>query len=110
MPSSRRAARTLTTASTLLRLEEAESALNRWYYLCMIHATAEPYCPIALSKLVIYHLIGLNAITCFPEVERLARKEAFSDCPSKWNSQHYHCIQEPKKLSSTTDKFYDSFL
>ncbi|KAE8452057.1 hypothetical protein EG329_002222 [Mollisiaceae sp. DMI_Dod_QoI] len=110
-----RTARLLIAASTLLGLEEAELDLERWYDLCMIHATAEPYCPITLSNLVIYYLISLNAITCFPKIERLTRKEAFSDRPSKRDSRRYRCIPEPKnaiihcgqilRLISLMDKF-----
>lgn len=92
-----RTARPLTAASTLLRLEEAESALHRWYDLCMINAKKNPECPFTTPSLILYHLICLNTITCFPEIERLARREPFMDSPSQGTNQHYRYIQDPKK-------------
>ncbi|KAJ5054546.1 uncharacterized protein L3040_000817 [Drepanopeziza brunnea f. sp. 'multigermtubi'] len=73
----RRGTRTVTKASTTLRLEEVQSLLKTWYELCEAHAKADPGCPVTRANLVLYHLISLNAVTAFPEIERLARREAF---------------------------------
>ncbi|KAF8854878.1 hypothetical protein BDZ45DRAFT_747032 [Acephala macrosclerotiorum] len=94
---SHRTARPLTAASTLLRLEEAESALQRWYDLCMITARKDSECPFTTPSIILYHVICLNTITYFPEIERLARKESFLDSPCRGTNQHYRCIQDSKK-------------
>jgi hypothetical protein len=69
--------RPITTASTLMRLEEVQSFLQKWYELCMINSKADPDCNITNGSLVLYHLISLNTVTYFPEIERLVRKEGF---------------------------------
>lgn len=92
-----RAPRPLTTVSTLLRLEEVDSTLQRWYNLCMINAREDPTCAVTGASLVLYHLVSLNAITCFPEIERLGRKEGFSEYAPDWSSLSTRCIQKPER-------------
>jgi hypothetical protein len=94
---SRHGTRTVTKASTLQRLEEVQSLLQKWYELCMVHAKADPTCPVTRANLVLYHLISLNAITSFLEIERLARKEAFDG--SFWELSHRHkrCIYQSEE-------------
>jgi len=69
--SSNRQARRLVT-----QLEEVQSLMQQWYALCcrsMQKATS--FCPVTCANLVIYHLISLNTMTNFPDIERLARHE-----------------------------------
>ncbi|KAK7739168.1 hypothetical protein SLS53_005804 [Cytospora paraplurivora] len=73
----RTAARTVTKSSTLQRLEEVQVLLQKWYELAVAHHKANPSCAMTKCNIVLYHLISLNAVTNFPEVERLARKEGF---------------------------------
>jgi hypothetical protein len=93
--SSRRGSRTLTKTSTLLRLEEIQSLLQKWYELST--ANAKPNCPITQSNLVLYHLISLNAITSFPETERLARREAFDGSSRDLTLRYKRCIHQPEE-------------
>ncbi|CAK7211735.1 hypothetical protein SBRCBS47491_001216 [Sporothrix bragantina] len=67
--------RTVTKASTMQRLEEVQAQLQHWYELSMAYYKANPGCAVTRCNLVLYHLISLNAVTNFPEVERLARRE-----------------------------------
>ena len=95
--SSRRRSRTVTKASTLLRLEEVQSLLQKWYDLCMIHARATPNCPVIQANLVMYHLISLNAVTSFPEIERLARKDGFDGTYWDLSARHKRCIYQSEE-------------
>ncbi|SPN97745.1 related to transcription factor Pig1p [Cephalotrichum gorgonifer] len=69
--------RSVTKASTQLRLEEAQGLLQKWYEMSMAIYKSQPGCYITRCNLVLYHLISLNAVTNFPEIERLARREGF---------------------------------
>jgi len=96
--------RPITTASTLMRLEEVQSSLQKWYELCMMNAKSSPECPITNGSLVLYHLISLNTVSYFPEIERLVRKDGFDGLSwenalrsrqfiYKPESAHFHCGQ-----------------
>jgi hypothetical protein len=95
--SARRRSRTVTKASTLLRLEEVQSLLQKWYDLCIVHARANPNCAVTQANLVLYHLISLNAVTSFPEIERLARKEGFHGTFWDISTRHKRCIYQPEE-------------
>ncbi|CAK7231910.1 hypothetical protein SCUCBS95973_008081 [Sporothrix curviconia] len=75
LPVRRTTNRTVTKASTMQRLEEVQAQLQYWYELSMAYYKANPGCAVTRCNLVLYHLISLNAVTNFPEVERLARRE-----------------------------------
>ncbi|KAM7185184.1 hypothetical protein V8F20_011908 [Naviculisporaceae sp. PSN 640] len=90
----RTASRTVTRASTLSRLEEVQQLLRKWFELTMTYYKANPACPVTRCNLVLYHLITLNAVTNFPEIERLARKENFDTTAPHWelSLRHKRCI------------------
>ncbi|KAG4442998.1 hypothetical protein IFR05_001529 [Cadophora sp. M221] len=94
----RRGSRTVTKASTMLRLEEVQSLLQKWYELCAVHAKADPTCPVTQANLVLYHLISLNAVTSFPEIERLARREAFDGSSRELGVRYKRCIHQPEEV------------
>ncbi|KAF2018419.1 transcription factor Cmr1 [Aaosphaeria arxii CBS 175.79] len=71
----RKGSRAVTAASTRVRLEEVQSLLQRWLDLTERYLKSNPMCPMLQASIVMYHLINLNAVTNFPEIERLARKE-----------------------------------
>ncbi|KAH7374165.1 hypothetical protein BKA64DRAFT_688802 [Cadophora sp. MPI-SDFR-AT-0126] len=96
---SRRGTRTITKASTLLRLEEVQSLLQNWYELCLAHTKTTPSCPVTHANLVFYHLISLNALTSFPEIERLARKEYFDGSSRELSLRHKRCIHQPEEAT-----------
>ena len=84
--------RAVTKASTQLRLEEVQGLLQKWYELSMALYKSNPACHITRCNLVLYHLISLNAVANFPEIERLARREAFDG--SYWDLavRHKRCV------------------
>ena len=88
--------RTVTKASTQLRLEEVQALLQKWYELTMTYYKANPACPITQCNMVLYHLISLNAVANFPEIERLARREGLDG--SYWelslSLRHKRCIYQ----------------
>ncbi|CAJ2502605.1 Uu.00g099990.m01.CDS01 [Anthostomella pinea] len=91
----RTGARTVTKDSTQERLVEVQALLQKWYELSITYCKANPICPISKTNLVLYHLISLNAVTNFPEIEKLARREGF-DGPSYWelSLRHKRCIYQ----------------
>ncbi|KAH7026271.1 uncharacterized protein B0I36DRAFT_247834 [Microdochium trichocladiopsis] len=84
--------RTVTKASTQLRLEEVQALLQRWYELSIEHQNADQNCCVTKTNLVLYHLISLNAVTNFPEVERLARRDCFDGSYWELSLRHKRCI------------------
>ncbi|CAK7202991.1 hypothetical protein SEUCBS139899_005718 [Sporothrix eucalyptigena] len=83
--------RTVTKASTMQRLEEVQAQLQHWYELSMAFYKANPGCAVTRCNLVLYHLISLNAVTNFPEIERLARREGVSGTMDP-AARHKRCI------------------
>ncbi|KAM7200138.1 hypothetical protein V8F33_004071 [Rhypophila sp. PSN 637] len=85
---------TVTRASTLSRLEEVQQLLQKWFELTMTYYKTNPNCPVTRCNLVLYHLIALNAVTNFPEIERLARRENFDTTSLHWelSLRHKRCI------------------
>lgn len=98
IPVGRRAkGRTVTKATTTQRLEEVQGLLKEWYELAAARHRADPNCAVTQCNLVLYHLISLNAVTSFPEVERLARKEGFDPIgPThlELSLRHQRCIHQ----------------
>lgn len=84
--------RTVTKASTILRLEEVQSLLQHWYELSITLLKVNPSCTVTRCNLVIYHLISLNAVTNFPEIERLARREGFDGSYWELGLRHKRCV------------------
>lgn len=91
---SRNKSRTVTAASTRCRLEEVQSLLQRWYYLAERYLKSSPFCAVMQANLVIFHLISLNAVTNFTEIERLARREAFDGTYQQLVWTHKRCISD----------------
>ncbi|KAF4624805.1 hypothetical protein G7Y89_g13365 [Cudoniella acicularis] len=91
-PGSHRGTRTVTKASTLTRLEEVQSLLQKWYGLCIFHANDDAASPIVQENLVLYHLISLNAVTSFPDIERVARREHLGEPLTNASALYRRCI------------------
>ena len=64
--------------ATLARLQQLQCLLQKWYDSTSTLRKESPECEATKTMLVLYHLVSLNAITNFPEAERLARKEGFA--------------------------------
>ena len=79
--------RTVTRKSTLAYLEEVRSLLQKWYNL-----NRSQYQQLESDdgriNLLVFHLMSLNAVTNFPEIERLARREEFDG--SYWDMSLPH--------------------
>ncbi|KAK6841719.1 hypothetical protein PG987_002579 [Apiospora arundinis] len=90
----RTASRTVTKASTMLRLEEVQALLQSWYELSIAVYNSNPNCSVSKTNLVLYHLISLNAVTNFPEIERLARREGFDGSYWELSLRHKRCIYQ----------------
>jgi hypothetical protein len=72
----RTGARCVTKSSTLHRLEEVQVLLQKWYDISTAYNKENPDCPVMRCNLILYHLISINAVTDFLEIERFARREA----------------------------------
>ena len=79
-------------------LKEVQSLLQQWYAIAVQNRT-DGYAPTC-AGLVIYHLISLNTVVCFPEIERLAHREV-SQGPLPSPSWLQICFIEGKKSSFT---------
>lgn len=82
----------LTRESALARLEEGKALLRKWYDLTLFYGKTNPNCPVTRSNLVVYHLVSLNAVTDFPEIERLARREGLGHNPWDLSLRYRRCI------------------
>ncbi|KAF2838516.1 transcription factor Cmr1 [Patellaria atrata CBS 101060] len=89
---SRQRSRAVTAASTRLRLEEVQALLQRWYDLAARYMKSNPICAMMQANLVMFHLVSLNAVTNFPEIERLARREGFDGTYQQLVWLHKKCI------------------
>lgn len=92
--SSRSRNRALTAASTRVRLEEVQALLGRWFDLASRYLKSSPMCPMMQANLVMFHLISLNAVTNFPEIERLARREGVDGTYQQLLWMHKKCISD----------------
>jgi hypothetical protein len=63
----------------------------------MINAKETPDCAITNSSLVLWHLISLNAITYFPEIEKLVRKQGFDEPSQETILRSQRLIYQPEK-------------
>ncbi|KAF2868896.1 hypothetical protein BDV95DRAFT_499090 [Massariosphaeria phaeospora] len=91
---SRQRSRAVTAASTRVRLEEVQSLLQRWYELAERYTKSSPICPMMQANLVMFHLISLNAVTNFAEIERLARREGVDGSYQQMLWIHKKCISD----------------
>lgn len=86
----------VTKESFISHLNEVQGLLQKWYELTIAYYKAHPSCAITRTNLVLYHLISLNAVTNFPEIERLARREGFDG--SYWelslSLRHKRCVYQ----------------
>lgn len=86
--------RAISSSTTRSRLEEVQSLLGRWFDLAERYLKANSLCALMQTNLVIFHLISLNAVTNFPEIERLARREGFDGTYQQLVWAHKRCIHD----------------
>ena len=97
----------VTRKSTDLRMEEAQALLQRWLSLYKFWffeqtTSAEEFGPISsstLATLIIYHVIFLNTVVDFGEMESLARSR-LPDTQLRKNAPRLQekCIQDQEKV------------
>ncbi|KAF2155207.1 transcription factor [Myriangium duriaei CBS 260.36] len=92
--SSRVKNKTVTASSTRCRVEEVQCLLQRWYGLADAYMKVKPMCGVMQASLVLYHLISLNAVTDFTQVELLARRETFDGTYQSLIWTHKRCISD----------------
>ena len=83
------------------QLGDVQYLLKEWYTLCRQSLDRrEGLDPIGGSNMVMYHLISLNAITYFPDIERLARGDILSETfqQSLWAGKR--CSEEASQIWS----------
>lgn len=94
MSTSRAKTNTVTAASTRCRVEEVQGLLQRWYNLAERYLKSNPMCAAMQANLVMFHLISLNAVTNFPEIEKLARRENFDGTYAALVWAHKRCLPD----------------
>lgn len=76
-----KASQAVSKSATRARLEDIQRLLQQWYTLSTPCTQSDsenagnPLCATSTANLIIYHLISLNTLICFPDIERLARRE-----------------------------------
>ncbi|KAH8724592.1 transcription factor Bmr1 [Phaeosphaeriaceae sp. PMI808] len=86
--------RALTAASTRVRLEEVQALLGRWFDLAQRYMKSNPICLMMQANLVMFHLISMNAVTNFPEIERFARREGTDGSYQQMLWMHKKCLSD----------------
>jgi hypothetical protein len=86
--------RTVNASSTRGRLQEGQQLLQRWYDLAERYLKVNAMCPMMQTNLVIFHLISLNAVTNFQEIERVARREIVGTTYQEVSWLHKRCIAD----------------
>jgi len=71
-----------------------QTLLQRWFDLAERYLKANPTCALMQTNLIIFHLISLNAVTNFPAIERLARRENFDGTYQHLVVTHKRCIAD----------------
>ncbi|KAF2717224.1 hypothetical protein K431DRAFT_288749 [Polychaeton citri CBS 116435] len=84
----------ISVTSTRTRLAEVQTLLTRWFDLAERYLKANPMCAMMQTNLVMFHLISLNAVTNFPEIERLGRREGLDGSYQQLMWMHKRCISD----------------
>ena len=110
-----KASQAITKSATRARLEEIQCLLQQWYALSRrsIQDSINA-CSAAKANIMMYHLISLNTMTYFPEIERLARGEVAQPSLSQsWRRLHngeeveevlFHCGQILRVVRSMPER------
>lgn len=89
--------RSASPSGAMSRVGELQGLLQRWYELATAMRKENPACEATQTNLVLYHLISLNAVTDFPEIERLARREAFDGSAWQLAARHARCVSDSEE-------------
>ena len=93
-----KASRAVSKAATKARLEEISSLLQHWYSISkQSFAGNKGTCWTTCANLIIYHLISLNAITSFKDIEQFARREVALGSFRYPSWLQMRCIDQPEE-------------
>jgi len=86
--------RPITTESTRKHLQQVQALRRQWFNLAERYLEANAICLTMQINLVIFHLISLNAVTDFYEVEKLARRETIETTYVRLICTYKRCIAD----------------
>ncbi len=93
-----KASRGVSKAATKARLEEISSLLQHWYAISkQSFAGNKGTCWTTCANLIMYHLISLNAITSFKDIEQFARREVALGSFRFASWLQMRCIDHPEE-------------
>jgi len=116
-----KASRTVSKAATKARLEEISMLLQQWYSISKQSASnRQETCWTTCANLIMYHLISLNAITSFKDIEQFARREVVvgpfrhaawlqSRCIDQAEETSFHCGQVLRLIRSMPEQVRPSW-
>lgn len=93
----RRGSKNVSSASSKNQLREASTLLQRWYSLADRYMKTKPACPTMQANLIMFHLISLNVVTAFPEIEQLARRDEGELSDQRLPALHKRCINDTEE-------------
>lgn len=93
-----KASRSISKAASKARLEEISSLLQHWYSISkQSFAGNKGTCWTTCANLIMYHLISLNAITSFKDIEQFARREVSFGSFRHASWLQMRCIDQPEE-------------
>lgn len=90
-----RETRAISKALTLMKIEELETLLRRWYALNLEQERSDPSNPVIQANFLLFHLISLNTVTSMPEIEKLARIGPLGESPTEFTLRYNKCVYQP---------------
>ncbi|KAJ2980030.1 hypothetical protein NUW58_g7054 [Xylaria curta] len=87
------------TSPATFRRAAVHGLLSKWLNMCNSYLADNPTCPISQTNLLLFHLISLNSITNFPEIEKYARGQGQNGPQENENRIYvpgetlYHCAE-----------------
>ncbi|KAL2440800.1 Transcription factor 1 [Exophiala dermatitidis] len=93
-----KASRSVSRVATKARLEEISSLLQQWYAISKQSFSGNKgTCWTTCANLIMYHLISLNVITSFKDIEQLARREVALGSFRFASWLQMRCIDQPEE-------------
>ncbi|CAG8910197.1 unnamed protein product [Penicillium egyptiacum] len=82
-----------------VQVQTVQELLHKWYELAKIQPN-ETATPATASNMMLYHLIMLNVIVCFPDIEHLARSGGDSKGARKrpLHKKHAYHLENPRQI------------
>lgn len=88
--------RSVSKAASKARLEEISSLLQQWYAISKQSFSGNRgTCWTTCANLIMYHLISLNAITSFKDIEQFARRDVALGAFRSASWLQMRCIDQP---------------